>query len=91
MRSLEIVEKLQQESYESYTQNRIEKVRTIPSDNIRGGSILAPHSTVLFHRQACTRKSHCGCATRASEKRREQGQGVFPLWFGIAQYCVVNI
>ena len=31
--------------------------------------------TVLF--QACTRKSHCGCPTRASEKRREQS--VFPL------------
>ena len=37
--------------------------------------------------QACTRKSHCGCPTRASEKRREQG--VFPLWFGIVQNCVV--
>ena len=38
---------------------------------------------VLYYwrRQACTKKSHWGCPSRASEKRREQG--VFPLGFTI--------
>ena len=46
-------------------------------------------STLLLHRQACTRKSHWGCPTRASEKRREQG--VFPLGFTILKYCGLHI
>ena len=46
-------------------------------------------STSLLHRQAWTRKSHWGCPTRASEKRREQG--IFPLGFTILEYCFLNI
>jgi len=35
---------------------------------------------------ACTRKSHWGCPSKASEKRREQG--VSHAWVTILDYCV---
>ena len=41
----------------------------------------AEHSAIGAGRQACPRKSHLGCLSKASEKRREQG--VFLLWFGM--------
>ena len=51
-----------------------------------GNFLKTQHFSIGAGRQACNRKSHWDCPSRASERGREQG--FFPLGFTIVESCV---